>query len=263
LKKDWQIRYAPLPTYDLNRGINCRKMPGIVVIPTYNEANNIEKLLDQIFSLNLDLQVIVVDDSSEDGTADIVENVCRGNNRVHLIRRMKRRSFGESYKDGFENAFALEPEYIIQMDADLSHPPEFIHDFLAHIHKYDLIIGSRYTGGIRILNWSIKRLILSILANKYVKTLLGLPFEDCTSGFRCWNARALKNIHIHDITSNGYAFLVEMAYIAFKKGYKIAEIPIIFTERENGVSKMSMKLVFESGLLPWRLLWGHFTKIDK
>jgi len=237
-------------------------MLAIIVIPTYNEAKNIEKLLDQIFSLNLDLQVIVVDDSSHDGTADIVENVSRDKNKVHLIRRTNRRSFGESYKDGFQYAFALEPEYIIQMDADLSHPPEFIPDFLTHIHKYDLIIGSRYMDGIRILNWSIKRLILSLFANRYIQTLLGLPFEDCTSGFRCWNAKALKNIHMNHIASNGYAFLVEMAYIAYKRGYNIKEIPIIFVEREKGDSKMTMKLVFESALLPWRLLFSHFLKGD-
>ena len=232
-------------------------MSDIIVIPTYNEANNIEKLLEQIFSLPLDLQVIVVDDSSQDGTADIVENVSRNNHKVHLIRRTNRRSFGESYKDGFQCAFNLEPEYIIQMDADLSHPPEFIPDFLAHIHEYDLIIGSRYTEGIRILNWSIKRLILSLFANRYIKTLLGLPFEDCTSGFRCWNAEVLKNIHMNHIASNGYAFLVEMAYIAYKCGYNIKEIPIVFVERENGDSKMTLKLVFESALLPWRLLLRH------
>jgi dolichol-phosphate mannosyltransferase len=229
-------------------------MPDTIVIPTYNEANNIEKLLDQIFSLPLDLQVIVVDDSSQDGTADIVDQVCRYNDRVHLIRRNSRRSFGESYKDGFQCAFRLDPKYIIQMDADLSHPPEFIPDFLAQIHKYDLIIGSRYAGGIRILNWSIKRLILSLFANRYMKILLGLPFEDCTSGFRCWNAEALKKLKMNHIASNGYAFLVEMAFIAYKCDYNIKEIPIVFVERENGDSKMTLRLVFESALLPWRLL---------
>ena len=229
-------------------------MPDIIVIPTYNEANNIEKLLDQILSLQLELQIIVVDDSSQDGTADIVEDVSRNYNNIHLIRRNYRRSFGESYKEGFELAFNLQPEYIIQMDADLSHPPEFIPDFLAQIQKYDLIIGSRYADGIRILNWSIKRLILSLFANRYIKVLLGLPFEDCTSGFRCWKSEALKNIRMNHIASNGYAFLVEMAFIAYKSGYNIKEIPIIFVERENGDSKMSLKLVFESALLPWRLL---------
>jgi dolichol-phosphate mannosyltransferase len=233
-------------------------MTDIIVIPTYNEANNIEKLLDQIFTLNLDLQVIVVDDSSQDGTGEIVEKLRRNNEYLHLIRRTSRRSFGESYKDGFQCAFGMEPQYIIQMDADLSHPPEFIPDFLAHIRKYDLIIGSRYADGIRILNWSIRRLILSLFANRYIKTLLGLPFEDCTSGFRCWNAEALKNLHMKHIASNGYAFLVEMAFIAYKNGYNIKEIPIIFVERENGDSKMTLKLVFESALLPWRLLLRHF-----
>ena len=232
-------------------------MTDSIVIPTYNEANNIEKLLDQIFTLNLDLQVIVVDDSSPDGTAEIVEKLRRNNEYLHLIKRNSRRSFGESYKDGFRYAFGMQPQYIIQMDADLSHPPKFIPDFLAHIHKYDLIIGSRYADGIRILNWSIKRLILSLFANRYIKTLLGLPFEDCTSGFRCWNAEALQKLHMKHIASNGYAFLVEMAYIAYKSGYNIKEIPIIFVERENGDSKMTLKLVLESALLPWRLLLRH------
>ncbi len=229
-------------------------MDAVIVIPTYNEAENIKKLLDDIFSLGLDLDVVVVDDSSPDKTADAVEQLRSSNSRIHLIRRDKPKSFGESYKDGFEYALSLDPKYIFQMDADLSHPPEFIPDFLANIPDNDLIIGSRYLNGIRIINWSIRRLLLSLFANKYVKFVLGLPFEDCTSGFRCWKAEALKGIRMSRVSSNGYAFLVETAYLAHKSGYAIKEIPIIFVERRVGASKMSSTLMFESALLPWRLL---------
>lgn len=229
-------------------------MDAVIVIPTYNEAENINKLLDEIFSLGLDLDVVVVDDSSPDKTADAVEQSSSSNSRIHLIRRDRPKSFGESYKDGFEYALSLDPKYIFQMDADLSHSPEFIPDFLANIPDSDLIIGSRYLNGIRIINWSIRRLLLSLFANRYVKFVLGLPFEDCTSGFRCWKAEALKGIRMNRVSSNGYAFLVETAYLAHKNGYAIKEIPIIFVERRVGASKMSSKLIFESGLLPWRLL---------
>ncbi len=224
------------------------------MIPTYNEAMNVKKLLDEIFMMNLDLHVVVVDDSSSDGTAEIVAQLSSLNQRIHLIRRKKAKSFGGSYKDGFEYAFRLNPKYIFQMDADLSHPPTFIPDFLKDIPGNDLIIGSRYINGIRIINWSIKRLALSLFANRYIKFVLRLPFEDCTSGFRCWNTRALSGIPMDHISSNGYAFLVEMAYIAFKKRYVIKEIPIIFVERTTGKSKMSFRVIIESVLLPWRLL---------
>jgi len=225
----------------------------VIVIPTHNEAGNIGKLLEQILSLNLDLKVVVVDDSSPDKTADVVEQLSRDNRRIHLIRRNKKRSFGASYRDGFEYAFGLNPKYIFQMDADLSHPPEFILDFLKTIPDYDLVIGSRYLNGIRIINWSIGRLALSLFANRYIRIVLGVPFEDCTSGFRCWKAQALRDIRMKRISSNGYAFLVEMAYLAFKNRYRIKEIPIIFVERKAGDSKLSMKLIFESAFLPWRL----------
>lgn len=229
-------------------------MTDIIVIPTYNEAKNIANLIEQIVSLDGNLQIVVVDDSSMDGTADIVEAAGRKMPGIHLVRRNGKKSFGDSYKDGFRYALSLNAEHIIQMDADLSHPPEYIADFLDAIKACDLVIGSRYKGGVRILNWPIHRLLLSLFANRYVKTLLGMPIEDCTSGYRCWNSKTLRHICMNGIGSNGYAFLVEMAYLAHKKGYRIKEIPIVFVEREQGVSKMSKALAFESALLPWRLM---------
>lgn len=237
-----------------HKEINAQKVDSVIVIPTHNEVNNIKKLLDEIFSLNLNLDVVVVDDSSPDKTADVVEELSRDNGRIHLIRRSKQRSFGASYIEGFQYALRLNPKYIFQMDADLSHPPKFIPDFLKRIPENDLVIGSRYLKGIRIINWSIQRLALSLFANRYVKTVLGFPFEDCTSGFRCWKAQALEQVYIKRISSNGYAFLIEMAYLAFKNRFVIQEIPIIFVDRATGNSKMSLKLAFESALLPWRLL---------
>lgn len=224
-----------------------------VVIPTYNEAENIGTLLGQLMALNLGLQAVVVDDSSPDGTAETVAQLRRDNPNIHLVRRKGARSFGGSYIDGFKYAMKLGPEYIIQMDADLSHPPQFIRDFLKSIAGNDLLIGSRYQSGIRILNWSIRRLAMSLLANRYIKIVLGLPFADCTSGFRCWRTQALMNIRLKHISSSGYSFLVEMAYLAFKNKLTIKEIPIVFIERQVGDSKMCLKLIIESALLPWRL----------
>ena len=238
-------------------------MESLILIPTYNEAQNIETLLDQIFLLDLDLGVVVIDDSSTDGTADLVEQLGRRNERIQLIRRTKKKSFGGSYVDGFRFAMELKPKYIFQMDADLSHPPEFISKFLENMEGHDLTIGSRYIGGIRIINWSLRRLALSLIANRYIKSVLRLPFEDCTSGFRCWNAQALKHINLAGISSNGYAFLVEMVYDAYKKGFKVKEIPIIFVERTEGDSKMSLKLIFESMFLPWRLKLKAFLRMGR
>ncbi|GAX59197.1 dolichol-phosphate mannosyltransferase [Candidatus Scalindua japonica] len=238
-------------------------METVIVIPTYNEEENIKKLLAEIFSLNMDIDVVVVDDSSPDKTADIVEQLKMSNQRIHLIRRNRQKSFAASYQDGFEYAQSMRPKYIFQMDADLSHPSKFIPDFLKNIAGNDLIIGSRYIKGIRVINWSIKRLAMSLFANRYIKYVLSLPFEDCTSGFRCWDARALSNICMNHMSSNGYAFLVEMVYIAHKNKYTIKEIPIVFVERNFGVSKMSFNLIIESTLLPWKLLLKNIIRRQK
>lgn len=237
-------------------------MESVVVIPTYNEAKNIGRLIEGILALNLNLSIVVVDDSSPDNTAGIVEGMRENDDRIHLVRRTAGKSFGGSYRDGFSYALNLRPEYIFQMDADLSHSPEFIPDFLKHIPENDLLIGSRYMNGLRIMNWSIGRLALSLLANRYIRFILGLPFEDCTSGYRCWKADALAELRLNRISSRGYAFLVEMAYMAYKKKFAIMEVPIVFVEREQGDSKMTMKLVIESALLPWCLLFRNLFSVE-
>lgn len=236
-------------------------MDSVVVIPTYNEAKNIGRLIEEILSLNLDLALVIVDDSSPDDTARIVKALGQGDARIHLVQRTGEKSFGASYRDGFSYALALNPKYVFQMDADLSHPPGFIPDFLKQIPGHDLLIGSRYLNGVRIMNWSIERLALSLFANRYIRFVLRLPFEDCTSGFRCWKVEALRGLGTTSTSSSGYAFLVETAYLAYKRRYVISEIPIVFVERELGSSKMSLGLVFESALLPWRLFFRNLFSV--
>lgn len=230
-------------------------MHAVIVIPTYNESKNISSLVEEISRMEINCDIIVVDDSSPDGTADLVAELARRNNRLHLIRRNGTRSFGGAYLDGFRFAFTLLPEFILQMDADLSHPPEYIPGLIENMDECDMAIGSRYVNGLRIINWSLKRLALSLFANRYIRFILHLPFEDCTSGYRCWRSSVLQEVYEKStFSSNGYAFLVEMAYITYKKRFTIKEVPIVFVERTMGESKMSFKLMIESALLPWRLL---------
>lgn len=226
----------------------------VVVVPTYNESANIETLLRSLAALDSAPEAVVVDDSSPDGTADVVDKLRESIAGIHLVRRTAKRSFGGSYMDGFRYALALDPEFIIHMDADLSHPPEFIPEFLKAAEERDMVIGSRYLNGIRVMNWPISRLALSLFANKYVHALLGLPFDDCTSGYRCWRAEALREVMKDYVPANGYAFLVETAYRAHRRGRRIGEIPVVFVERTMGSSKMSKKTIFESALLPFKIL---------
>jgi len=222
----------------------------LVIIATYNEAENISTIIEKILKQNDCCDVLIVDDNSPDGTGTIVEELSKKNNRIFLIKRKEKLGYGTAFIEGFN--FAIEKNYdiIISMDADFSHNPEDINRFLEQINNYALVIGSRYIGGIRIINWPLRRLILSTFANKYVRLITGLPFYDCTSGFRCYKTDILKRINYKTVKSNGYSFLVELLYRAYKSKAKIKEIPIIFTERSGGKSKMSKKVIFEAFLTP-------------
>lgn len=234
----------------------------LIIIATYNEAENIESIIKKILEQNNYTNILIVDDNSPDGTGNIVEELSRKNNRIFLIRRKGKSGYGTAFIAGFD--YAIENNYaiIISMDADFSHNPEDINKFLEKIDNYDLVIGSRYIGGIRIVNWPLRRLILSTFANKYVRLITGLPFYDCTSGFRCYKIDTIKKIDYKTVKSNGYSFLVELLYRIYKAKGKITEIPIIFTERIGGKSKMSNKVIFEAFFTPIVCRFFPAKKLD-
>ena len=214
----------------------------LVVTPTYNEADNIEKFIDQVLSKGPDIDVLVVDDNSPDGTGKIVERLKKSNTRIHLISRAGKMGLGTAYVEGFRFAITNKFDYVFEMDTDFSHNPDEIPNFLEKIKEYDLVIGSRYTNGVRVINWPIRRLILSYGANVYSRIITGMPIKDATGGFKCFRRQVLEAIDLDKIHSNGYAFQIEMNFKAWNKGFKLCEHPIIFMDRQSGVSKMSKKL---------------------
>ncbi|MEM1973815.1 MAG: polyprenol monophosphomannose synthase [Thermoplasmata archaeon] len=232
-------------------------MDALVILPTYNEAKNLEKLIPRILEKNVHL--LFVDDNSSDGTVEKIQEWMKINDRVNLIQRPAKLGLGTAYLEGFKWALKRDYRYIFEMDADLSHDPADIPKFIAKCEEgYDLVIGSRYTRGtISVVGWDFRRLLLSKFANKYATTILGLRFlTDVTSGYRCYRRRVLENIDLDRIKSNGYAFQIEMAYRTYQKGFRIGEIPIIFYERNSGSSKMSKKIIREAALMVWRLRLG-------
>ncbi len=239
-------------------------MRTLIVIPTYNEAGNVRRLLERIFALGIaDLEVLVVDDNSPDGTASVVEELQQQNAAIHLIRRPGKLGLGTAYVTGFKYAIEKKFDFIFEMDADLSHNPEDIPRFLETMEKgYDLVIGSRYLTGVNVINWPLSRLILSLFANWYTRTITGLPLKDCTSGFKCFRRSVLESIDLDNIHSDGYSFQIELHFLVWKKGFRFCEIPIIFTDRDRGSSKMSRKVMIEAALMVWRLkFWDIIGKI--
>lgn len=225
----------------------------LVIIPTYNEAENITKLVPSVLDKAPDLDVLVVDDNSPDGTAGLVQGLMSNDGRVHLINRRAKMGLGTAYVAGFK--FAIENSYdcVFEMDADLSHDPKEIPTFLKNIENYDLVIGSRYIKGVRVLNWPIQRLLLSYSANVCTRFITGLPLHDATGGFKCYRREVLEAINLDRIKSNGYAFQIEMSFKAWKKGFKLLEIPIVFLDRRSGDSKMSKNIIYEAALMLWKL----------
>jgi dolichol-phosphate mannosyltransferase len=225
----------------------------VVVIPTYNEGENLPVVVESLLRLP-ELRVLVVDDASPDGTGEVAERLAdRAAGRVSVIHRTGPRGFGRSCIEGMRRALDTDASEICQMDADLSHNPADIERLLERIAAADLVIGSRYVPGGRIENWPARRKLLSAFANRYVRAVAGLRIRDCTSGLRCWRREVLQRLPLDEIVSNGYAFLVEMAWEATAAGCAVAELPITFVERQHGVSKMSARVIAESALLPWRL----------
>jgi dolichol-phosphate mannosyltransferase len=225
----------------------------LVVIPTYNEAENIVKLIPQVLEQAPGIEVLVVDDSSPDGTAALVKSMSEENARVHLLERSEKMGLGTAYVAGFKFALAHEFSYVFEMDADFSHSPKELPNFLKQMEECDLTIGSRYKNGVRILDWPMRRLLLSYCANVYTRIITGLPLHDATGGFKCYRRKVLEAIDLERIKSNGYAFQIEMSYKAWKKGFRLNEIPIVFAERRSGVSKMSKHIVYEAFFMLWEL----------
>jgi dolichol-phosphate mannosyltransferase len=226
----------------------------LVVMPTYNERSNLSVLVPEILRVN-DVRLLVVDDASPDGTADEADRLAHeSDGRVTVLRRTGPRGFGRSYVEGMRHALGTDATHICQMDADRSHDPADLRRLLAAVGSADLVIGSRYVEGGRLVNWPRRRRALSAFANGYVRTITGLDVRDCTSGFRCWDRRLLERLDFARVRSDGYAFLVELTWLAHRAGGRIVEVPITFVERRDGASKMSWHVIAESALLPWRLI---------
>jgi dolichol-phosphate mannosyltransferase len=219
----------------------------LVIIPTYNEAENIGKVVKQVLEAGKNAEVLVVDDSSPDGTAKIVNDISKADNRVHLLVREKKSGLGTAYVKGFRYAMDNGFGFVMEMDADLSHEPTAIPKFQqALLNHADVVVGSRYAFGVSVINWPMKRLLLSYGANIFARVVTGVPVNDMTAGFKAFKIDVLKSIDLSSIRANGYAFQVEMNVRAYRRGFKIVEIPIVFTERRVGVSKMSKGIVFEA-----------------
>lgn len=228
----------------------------LVVVPTYNERENLPKLVDRLFALPEPVEILVVDDGSPDGTGQWVSETAQGNNRLHLLSRTAKNGLGRAYVAGFQWALDHGYDLVVQMDADFSHSPEDVPKLISGIRETDadLAIGSRYVGGIRVINWPLKRLVLSVGASYYVKWITGMPLWDPTGGFKCWRKRTLEAIDLSSVQSNGYGFQIEMNHRTWIRGFRVTEVPIIFADRIEGVSKMSKKIVIEALMMVWGLL---------
>lgn len=228
-------------------------MKTIVVIPTYNERDNIVRLAGEILKQHPSLHILFVDDNSPDGTGILADELAAADDRITVIHRPGKLGLGSAYRTGFRTALDNGADYVIEMDADFSHDPGVLPVFVETIAGCDLVIGSRYLNGVSVVNWPIRRLILSYFASVYTRFITGLRIMDCTSGFKCFRRTALEAIDLDKVKSDGYSFQIEMNYLCMEKGFKIVEVPIIFIDRHAGSSKMSRKIVREAILMVWKL----------
>ncbi len=228
-------------------------LKALVIIPTYNERENIEPLLARLLGLPIQLRIMVVDDNSPDGTGQYVEDFGKTDPRVTVMRRAGKMGLGSAYRAGFKEAIKQDVDVIFEMDADFSHFPDALHDFLKAIPDADVVVGSRYINGVTVVHWPLKRLILSYGANMYTRIITGMPLRDATGGFKCFRREVLAAIDLDRVKSDGYAFQIEMNYKCWRKGYRLKEIPITFVDRRAGTSKMNKKIVWEAVWMVWRL----------
>jgi dolichol-phosphate mannosyltransferase len=233
----------------------------LVIVPTYNECENIARLIETVLAQDRRLEILVVDDGSPDGTSEIVDGIIAGNGRVNILKRPSKMGLGTAYIAGFRWALERGYDYVLEMDADFSHDPAHLPEFLRAISASDLVLGSRYRDGkISVINWPIARLALSYFANVYARAVTGLPVWDATGGFKCFRRHVLQAIDLSKVVSNGYAFQIEMSFRAWKRGFRLVEIPIVFVDRTEGQSKMSKAIVREAVWMVWRLRWWGVTK---
>lgn len=224
-------------------------MSKLIIIPTYNEKENIEKIILKVFSLDIDFDILIVDDGSPDGTADIVKKIQKTYSKnLHIVERTGKLGLGTAYIYGFKWALKNNYDYIFEMDADFSHDPDDLIRLYKACHEYkgDVAIGSRYIKGVNIVNWPMSRLLMSFFASKYVKIITGMPIQDSTAGFKCYKRSVLEKINLEKIQFVGYAFQIEMKFTAWKYGFNVVEVPVIFTDRQEGASKMSGGIFFEA-----------------
>ena len=225
-----------------------------VIIPTYNESVNIDQMISRVLDQDPRIEILVVDDNSPDGTAAIVDQIASRQPRVHILHRPGKQGLGTAYVAGFKWALERDYEYVFEMDADFSHDPKHLPEFLQAVRDADLVLGSRYLRGrVTVVNWPMPRLLLSYFANIYARVVTGLKLYDATGGFKCFRRRVLERVDLASVRSNGYAFQIEMSFRASRLGFRIVEIPIVFVDRLDGTSKMSGAIVREAVWMVWRL----------
>ena len=225
----------------------------LIIFPTYNERDNIEKIVHAVLPLDPRIHVLIVDDNSPDGTGEIADRLAASETKVNVLHRAEKKGLGRAYIAGFKWAIEHKYDFVFEMDADFSHGPEYIKDFLREIQNHDLVIGSRYLTGVNVINWPMARLLLSYFANMYSRIITGLPVRDATGGFKCFRREVLETIDLDAVGSTGYAFQIELNMRVWKNNFRIKEIPIIFIDRVAGNSKMSRKIMFEAMWMVWWL----------
>lgn len=231
----------------------------LIIFPTYEEKENIERITAAALEQDEIIEALIVDDNSPDGTGKIADRLASENPRIHVLHRTEKSGLGTAYIHGFKWAIEKGYDYIFEMDADFSHKPEYLPHFLEAIKDNDLVLGSRYVCGVNVINWPMSRLLLSYFANVYSRLITGLPVHDATGGFKCFRREVLEAIDLDSVRSNGYTFQIEMSMRAWVRKFRIKEIPIIFTDREHGTSKMSKKIVREAIWMVWWLRWAAIT----
>jgi dolichol-phosphate mannosyltransferase len=225
----------------------------LVIVPTFNERDNLPPLIERLMGLPVSVDVLVVDDNSPDGTGKLADDIAAKTPQVHVLHRKDKDGLGRAYCAGFGWALQRDYEFIFEMDGDFSHNPDDVPAFLKTAEDADLVIGSRYCNGIRVINWPLNRLMLSMAAGKYVRFVTGMKISDPTGGYKCFRRRALQSLNLDAVRSNGYSFQVELSHKIWMQGMRIREVPIIFTDRFQGSSKMSRKIVWEAFWMVWRL----------
>ena len=232
----------------------------LVIIPTYNERENIERIIPAVLKQSEAVEILVVDDGSPDGTGKIADDISAFNPRIHVMHRKGKLGLGTAYVAGFKWGLERGYDLLMEMDADFSHDPNEIPNFIRAAQEYDLVLGTRYKGGVRVVDWPMSRLLLSTTAAKYVRLITGLPVTDPTGGYKCFRPEVLKAINLDVIGSNGYSFQIEMSYKAWMKGFRIGELPIIFVDRRQGESKISTGIVSEAMWVVWKLAAANWFR---